>query len=253
MDSIPTELDYFTEMSKLRSESTVVSFVEDDSRCALVLASTTFHPQGGGQPADTGFIEVADSGAKFVVEDVRSRDGIVFHYCFIENVTGDCRLEFSKGKEVRLQVDKARRQLNSRLHSAGHLIDACLKNVGLGHLEPGKGYHFPDGPFVEYKGVIPQNELQSKQMELEIEVNKIISRGGHVAVAILSYEEASKQCGGSLPHYIAKDSTPRIVTVGNHSCPCGGTHVIDLKELISIKVTQIRVKKGMTKVSYTVG
>lgn len=32
-----------------------------------------------------------------------------------------------------------------RLHSAGHLLDACMHNVGLGHLEPGKGYHFPDG------------------------------------------------------------------------------------------------------------
>lgn len=32
-----------------------------------------------------------------------------------------------------------------RLHSAGHLLDVCKKKVGLGHLEPGKGYHFPDG------------------------------------------------------------------------------------------------------------
>lgn len=32
-----------------------------------------------------------------------------------------------------------------RLHSAGHLLDVCMKKVGLGHLEPGKGYHFPDG------------------------------------------------------------------------------------------------------------
>lgn len=32
-----------------------------------------------------------------------------------------------------------------RLHSAGHLLDVCMRNVGLGHLEPGKAYHFPDG------------------------------------------------------------------------------------------------------------
>lgn len=24
-------------------------------------------------------------------------------------------------------------------------MDACLEEVGLGHMEPGKGYHFPDG------------------------------------------------------------------------------------------------------------
>lgn len=32
-----------------------------------------------------------------------------------------------------------------RLHSAGHLLDICMQNVGLSHLEPGKCYHFPDG------------------------------------------------------------------------------------------------------------
>jgi hypothetical protein len=32
-----------------------------------------------------------------------------------------------------------------RLHSAGHLLDICVSNVGLSHLEAGKGYHFPDG------------------------------------------------------------------------------------------------------------
>lgn len=32
-----------------------------------------------------------------------------------------------------------------RLHSAGHLLDVCMKDVGLGHLEPGKAYHFPEG------------------------------------------------------------------------------------------------------------
>lgn len=32
-----------------------------------------------------------------------------------------------------------------RLHSAGHLMDACMQNVRLGALVPTKGYHFADG------------------------------------------------------------------------------------------------------------
>jgi len=44
----------------------------------LILDSTIFHPQGGGQPADTGVITIAaDSSFKFIVQDVRSKDGIV--------------------------------------------------------------------------------------------------------------------------------------------------------------------------------
>lgn len=57
----------------------------DDGREALILENTVFHPQGGGQPADTGVITAVDvvddpySDFKFVVQDVRSKDGVVSH------------------------------------------------------------------------------------------------------------------------------------------------------------------------------
>ncbi|XP_044500006.1 alanine--tRNA ligase [Mangifera indica] len=251
----PTKLDYYEDTSKLQSKSILISdFKGDDGRRALILESTIFHPQGGGQPSDTGFITAVDSDFKFIVQDVRSKDGIVFHYGVVESSGGDLEMVLEKGKEVALFVDESRRILNSRLHSAGHLLDACMQIIGLGHLEPGKGYHFPDGPYVEYKGSVPQNEVQTKAKELELEVNALISRGGKVFVAVLPYEEASKLCGGCLPDYIPKGSTPRIVKLGdNPGCPCGGTHVSDISEIVSMKVSQIRTKKGMTKVFYTVG
>jgi Ser-tRNA(Ala) deacylase AlaX len=37
-----------------------------------------FHPQGGGQPSDTGLIVFSGSDLKFSVQDVRSKDGIVY-------------------------------------------------------------------------------------------------------------------------------------------------------------------------------
>ncbi|KAL6970302.1 hypothetical protein U1Q18_030001 [Sarracenia purpurea var. burkii] len=255
MDAHPTKLDYY-DMWRLQSNSTLLSYFQaENGRFALVLDSTIFHPQGGGQPSDTGFIAIsADPDFKFVVNDARSKDGIVFHYGFVENPCEGFESKLKKGVEVLLYVDELRRKLNSRLHSAGHLLDICMKNVGLGYLEPGKGYHFPDGPFVEYKGSVPHCEIQSKQKELELETNKLISRGGKVSVAILPYNEASELCGGCLPDYIPKESTPRIVKLGdNPGCPCGGTHVHDVSEILSMKVSQMRTKKGMTKVFYTLG
>ncbi|RVW55909.1 hypothetical protein CK203_115515 [Vitis vinifera] len=116
---------------------------------------------------------------------------------------------------------------------ARHMYADC----GLGNLEPGKGYHFPDGPFVEYKGVVPQNELQGKQKELELDANALISRGGKVSAVVLPYAEAVELCGGCLPDYIPKSSNPRILKLGdNPGCPCGGTHVSDISEIISVKV-----------------
>ncbi|KAF5736983.1 alanine--tRNA ligase cytoplasmic [Tripterygium wilfordii] len=178
----PTKLEYYEDVWKLQSKATLLFFFKgDDGRRALILDSTIFHPQGGGQPADTGFITIVDLNLKFTVQDVRSKDGIVFHYGFIEGAPEESESKFEVGKEVLLNVDESRRKLNSRLHSAGHLLDACMQHVGLAHMEPGKGYHFPDGPFVEYKGTVPQNELLRKQNELELEANALISKGGKVS------------------------------------------------------------------------
>lgn len=54
----------------------------EDGRQVLILDSTIFHPQGGGQPADLGLI--SNSDFKFIVQDVRSKDKIVcFFFLFI--------------------------------------------------------------------------------------------------------------------------------------------------------------------------
>lgn len=38
--------------------------------------------------------------------------------------------------------------------------------------------------------------------------------------------------------YLVQDSTPRIVKLGdNPGCPCGGTHVSDISEIMSITVS----------------
>lgn len=251
----PTKLEYYDNMWKLCSEATFLSCSQtENSRQAVILESTIFHPQGGGQPSDIGFITIPNSPIKFLVEDVRSKDGIVYHYGHAENLEGiqlEWRIE--PRTMVHLHVDESRRNLNSRLHSAGHLLDISVRNIGLGHLEPGKGYHFLDGPFVEYKGTVPQSELQSKLEEIERDVNALIAGGGKVSAAVLPYEEAVQLCGGQLPEYIQKGSSPRIVKLGeNPGCPCGGTHVHDISEIRSMKISQIRTKKGMTKVFYNI-
>ncbi|KAK1317658.1 hypothetical protein QJS10_CPA05g00449 [Acorus calamus] len=129
-----------------------------------------------------------------------------------------------------------------------------MRNVSLDHLEPGKGYHFPDRPFVECKGTFPLDQLQTKQKELEAEANKLISIGGKVSASVLAYDETAELCGGSLPDYISKSSKPRIVKLGNNpGCPCGGTHVANISDIRALKVSQVRMKKGFTKIFYNIG
>jgi Ser-tRNA(Ala) deacylase AlaX len=55
-------------------------------------------------------------------------------------------------------VDGEFRKTNARIHSAGHLLDVAMNRAGKTELKPGKGYHFVEGPYVEYIGVVPENE-----------------------------------------------------------------------------------------------
>ena len=40
--------------------------------------------------------------------------------------------------------------------------------------------------------------------------------------------------------------------IGGLGCPCGGTHVCNSRELKGIKVTKIKIKKDVIKVSYII-
>ena len=53
--------------------------------------------------------------------------------------------------------------------------------------------------------------------------------------------------------YIADNQPTRIITLtGDIGCPCGGTHVHDLREIGGMEVTKLAVKSGRTRISYRV-
>ena len=265
-DLPPTFLDYMEDTYRLEGHSTVLSFVDPDCGSeqaasespnqgpssgtgrAVVLDRTVLYPEGGGQPSDTGELQVARDPSKvFRVSHVKSVNGLVFHY-------GEgCKLE--AGEAVVVRVDQERRMRHARLHSGGHLLDSCLAAAGgeYAAMEAAKGYHGEGGAYVEYKGKVPVEARDALMQSLQEEADRRIqSGGGPVHVSVDSYSEAAEKCGGSLPPYIAEGSSPRVVTMEGLSCPCGGTHVATVAEIGGLTITGIRVKKGITRISYDV-
>ena len=95
-----TQRLFFTD-DALTAEVEVLRCTPHEDGFAVVLNATPFHPQGGGQPSDTGWI--ADSE---VVKVLQEQDAIV-HYLKQPVLPGPARAE----------VDATRRHLNARLHS----------------------------------------------------------------------------------------------------------------------------------------
>lgn len=82
---------------------------------------------------------------------------------------------FAKESEVSLAVDAVKRKVYARYHSGGHLLDIAVRRVGLTHLQPGKGYHFPVGAYVEYIGVIDMAQKDKVAADITAAANAIIA------------------------------------------------------------------------------
>ncbi|HIA35865.1 MAG TPA: hypothetical protein EYN89_03785 [Flavobacteriales bacterium] len=240
-----TNLLYLADQGLLETEALIIGLLdtEDDSK-AFILDSTIFYPQGGGQPFDQGLITINDQ--VFNVTAVKFSEGLVYHFVE-ESLSQDLISQVAV-----LSVNVERRQLNSKLHTAGHLLDVAMSNAGVS-FPPTKGYHFPDGPYVEYEGMIEPEDRKALLEKVEFEANQLIKRGSKVADLIVeSYDELHQHCN-FVPAYVPKDKPIRVVKVANVGCPCGGTHIEDIADLGSLSVHKIKVKSGKIRVSYRLG
>jgi Ser-tRNA(Ala) deacylase AlaX len=239
-----TKLLYLENFEKLEGLAKVLDLQKNGEQDVIILDETIFYPQGGGQPYDQGIIE--SSSGKFLVEEVRFADGVVQHIGKFEHGS------FSAGDTVTCKVDSGRRKLHARIHSAGHIVDKAIEELGLGW-KPGKGYHFPNGPYDEYEGNLEGLDREKVRSDIEQLCNKYISEGGKTEVLFMSREEMARVC-----HYVPdfseeKGKLARIVVHRGFYMPCGGTPVADLSEIRSMMIRKIKQEGKNIKVSYDVG
>ena len=234
-----TKLNYLEDTYRSESEAVVKEIKDTERGKAIILDQTIFYPQGGGQPADQG--KICTKEAVFMVTDVRmDEDGTAYHFGEFE------KGELSEGDTVNLQIDMEKRLQNAKLHSAGHLLDAAVEKLGITDIKPVKGFHFPEGPYVEYEGTLenPQDYIP----KIEEAVNELIAENVELEKEELSYDEAEKKGIWAPP-----GKSARIVNFkGYKSCGCGGTHVKSAGEIGKITIRKISSKKGKTRIAYLV-
>jgi len=226
----PTRALWLEDTYLFQTDALVLAVERTADGWAVALDQTCFHPQGGGQPADSGVIRPRGGGAAFEVNTMVRLDkgsGVVWH----EGPGIEAQPPLAVGASAACEVDPANRLAAARLHSGGHLLDAAMRAAGC-ELVPSKGYHFSPGSYVEYSGKLSAEERDALLPRLQLEVNRLISEGGATAVA-------------------TGEGGMRIVTLGGVSCPCGGTHVRNAAEIGALTVEGIKGKGKVTRVSYS--
>lgn len=212
MDSTP---EYLTDTAA-RSFETTVSRVVDDR---IVLASTLFYPEGGGQPADHGTLRA--DGTEWSVTDVQKKDTI-YH-----TLAGDPP---EAGTTVTGELDWERRYAHMRYHTAQHLLSALLIDE---FDAPTTGNQL----YTEYARMDVEHDRFSDDdlAHITARMNDLIADARPVTWYELDRETAERELD---PVRTRIDLLPksidqlRIVEIeGYDRTACAGTHVANTEEL----------------------
>jgi len=255
MEMKPTTKLYSSDWLLVECTSTIIQLIasEDANKFELILDQTPFHAQGGGQPSDVGTITAVGGGPVFDVKFVSIQDGIIKHSGSFALPEGEVH-SFEVGETVKCVVEKRRRVVSSKLHSFGHLLDSALDRLGWSHkFIPGKGYHFEDSPYVEYKAAsgvtISPAEIEELPSLLNAEVARLIDLQIPTTIELQTREDAAVNCRMDLSGY---PEQVRVVTLGGFAIPCGGTHVKNTADLgLGWTIGKIKKKKDAYRLPYS--
>ena len=106
-----TEKLYYNDSHMFEFTATVLLCQHTDEYYKVVLNRTAFFPEGGGQYADTGYIDGVE------VIDVQEDDGIIYHYM-------KCAVE--EGKNVACKLNKHLRFMKMQQHSGEHIVSGLI-------------------------------------------------------------------------------------------------------------------------------
>jgi len=116
---------------------------------------------------------------------------------------------------------------------------------------PTKGYHFPDGPYVEYSGTGRETEKETLKKTIENLCNKFIKEGSQVKPVFMEKAEMKSVCH-FVPDNIPTNKPARVIMFGNFGMPCGGTHVVNISEIKEMTIRKIKTDGSKIRVAYDI-
>ena len=218
--------------------------VEGDD-VTIVLDTTPFYAESGGQVGDTGKISTADTVAA-VSSTIKNDEG---HFLHIASVTEGV---LRTGDTVSAEIDVERRKSIMRNHTTAHILQAALREVlgdhvhQAGQLVNEERVRFDFSHF----SALTQEELK----KVENIVNEKILDAIEVTTKEMPIEEAKKL--GAMALFGEKyGDIVRVVSVGDYSVEfCGGTHVDNTAKIGLFRIiSETSVASGVRRIEAATG
>ncbi|MDK2856758.1 MAG: alanyl-tRNA synthetase [Bacillota bacterium] len=221
--------------------------LEGGTTLELILNRTLFYPEGGGQPADTGVLQLEGEDVLYRVKGVQEKDGDIVHLVELPpGKDGGRKVPFAPSARVRGRIDWERRFDHMQQHSGQHILSqAFLQVLGANTT----GFHLG----ADYASIdLDVADLSRDQVErVERLANEVIFQDLPVTAREYLPCELPEGVRRRLPKAAPKI---RVVHIGDFdACACGGTHVTSTGRIGLIKVNEITRAHGGTRVIFRCG
>lgn len=245
----------FTGYEKVASSATIVELFKDGQAVNelrtfengfVVLDTTPFYAEAGGQVGDTGSLNNA-SGVQFAVGDTLKFVNAYAHYG--ENLGAILKV----GMQVQANIDVVRRLKIKANHSATHLSHAGLRKILGEHVQQKGSVVDPDRLRFDFVHFAPLTV--DEIVALELLVNEKIQQNLPVETKLMDIQEAKSS--GAMALFGEKYAEKvRVLTMGSDFSIelCGGTHVTRTGDIGFFKVVaEAGIAAGVRRIEAVTG
>jgi len=227
-----TEKVFYQDSYQKTHSSEVVEVLDQ----GVVLAATIFYPLGGGQPGDTGRLQI--NGREYHVVDTRFAEDRVKIIHFLEEEDLGA---IHSGDAVEMGIDWERRHRLMRMHSSMHLLCSLISAQATG------------GAVGETESRLDfdlQGQVIDKE-QLTAELNALVAKAIPVSIGSITDTELGQNPGLVRTMSVQPPrghGTVRTISIENTDYqPCGGTHVRNTAEIGELLVTGLKNKGKQNK------
>ncbi|XP_009147848.1 alanine--tRNA ligase [Brassica rapa] len=251
--------DHESEVKAIYTGSAFLESSAAGDNVGLVLTSSSFYAEQGGQIFDTGLIE--GSFGTFNVCNVQIFGGFVLHIGYLSKETG----VVSVGDKVTCKVDYERRKLIAPNHTCTHMLNFALKEVLGDHIDQ-KGsivlpeklrFDFSHGKPVDPEDLRKIEAIVNKQIKDELDVfskESVLSEAKRIkglrAVFGEVYPDPVRvvSIGRRVEDLLADPENNEWSSLSSEFC--GGTHITNTREAKAFALlSEEGIAKGIRRVT----
>ncbi|MDM7949977.1 alanine--tRNA ligase [Hydrogenophaga sp.] len=238
-------------------EGTAVAELKAGQNGVVVLDTTPFYAESGGQVGDEGVITSGEKAtlASFAVADTQKIKADVFgHHGTLELGT------LAVGDSVNAQVNTAQRAATMRNHSVTHLMHKALREVLGGHVQQKGSLVDADKTRFDFTHNAPVTDAQIRDIEQRVNAEIVANAGTQARVMDI---EAAQKTGAVMLFGEKYGETVRVLDIGSSRELCGGTHVARTGDIgfftitaeggVAAGVRRVEAVTGLNALAYVQG